>query len=184
VPVLEGKLNCRLQDVIPEYGLCMHRPSTLWPPPADDLTSRVHSGLRNRIRNAVHRDSSGNLQSNGNVPTEALRKSRSLSTLRFMRSNTKEENVTKNLPKDGENVHVGSTAHWPTAMNESPNEPIRLTSKSGKLLTIDEQVQLYCPNNLVQHPLVSPALSYLGGLPPLLFVISDKEVLRDEGIYT
>ncbi len=32
--------------------------------------------------------------------------------------------------------------------------------------------------------LVSPALSYLGGLPPLLFIVSDKEVLRDEILYT
>jgi hypothetical protein len=34
------------------------------------------------------------------------------------------------------------------------------------------------------HPLVSPALSYLGGLPPLMFIAGDKEVLRDEVIYT
>ncbi|EIN06782.1 alpha/beta-hydrolase [Punctularia strigosozonata HHB-11173 SS5] len=173
-------------DVISEYGLCMHRPSTLWPPPPDDVTVRVHSSLRSRIRNAVHRDSSGNIHSNGNgtTLTQPLRQSRSLSALRFKRSNEKDDNVTKNLPKDGETVQVGSTAHWPTGPDETPNQPVTLKSKSGKLLTIDQQVQLYCTNSLVQHPLVSPALSYLGGLPPLLFVISDKEVLRDEGIYT
>lgn len=33
------------------------------------------------------------------------------------------------------------------------------------------------------HPLVSPALGYLGGLPPLFFIASDKEVLRDEIIF-
>jgi acetyl esterase/lipase len=33
------------------------------------------------------------------------------------------------------------------------------------------------------HPLVSPALGYLGGLPPLFVVASDKEVLRDEIIF-
>ncbi|EEB87870.1 hypothetical protein MPER_14599, partial [Moniliophthora perniciosa FA553] len=41
------------------------------------------------------------------------------------------------------------------------------------------QPTICCP-----HPLVSPALSYLGGLPPLFFIASDKEVLRDEIIYT
>jgi hypothetical protein len=29
----------------------------------------------------------------------------------------------------------------------------------------------------------SPALGYLGGLAPLLFIASDKEVLRDEILY-
>lgn len=49
--------------------------------------------------------------------------------------------------------------------------------------TIDSQIQLYCPNNLLTHPLVSPVMGYLGGLPPLLVIASDKEVLRDEIVY-
>lgn len=32
-------------------------------------------------------------------------------------------------------------------------------------------------------PLVSPAMGYLGGLPPLLIIASDAEVLRDEIVY-
>lgn len=32
-------------------------------------------------------------------------------------------------------------------------------------------------------PLVSPVLGYLGGLPPLLVIASDAEVLRDEIVY-
>jgi acetyl esterase/lipase len=46
------------------------------------------------------------------------------------------------------------------------------------------QFQFYVENRLLRHPLVSPALSYLGGLPPLFFVAGDGEVLRDEIIYT
>ena len=42
---------------------------------------------------------------------------------------------------------------------------------------------MYAPNNLLVPPLVSPALSYLGGLPPILVIVSDGEVLRDEIIY-
>jgi acetyl esterase/lipase len=38
-------------------------------------------------------------------------------------------------------------------------------------------------NHQLTHPLVSPALGYLGGLPPLFVLASDKEVLRDEIIY-
>jgi len=48
---------------------------------------------------------------------------------------------------------------------------------------VEQQVQLYAPNGLLKHPLVSPALSYLGGLPPLFFIAGDREVLRDEIIY-
>ena len=46
------------------------------------------------------------------------------------------------------------------------------------------QLQLYAHNAALCHPLVSPALAHLGGLPPLLFIASDREVLRDEIIYT
>ena len=42
---------------------------------------------------------------------------------------------------------------------------------------------MYAPNYLLDPPLVSPVVSYLGGLPPLLVIASDKEVLRDEIIY-
>jgi acetyl esterase/lipase len=46
------------------------------------------------------------------------------------------------------------------------------------------QFQFYVENRLLRHPLVSPALSCPGGLPPLFFVAGDGEVLRDEIIYT
>ena len=53
----------------------------------------------------------------------------------------------------------------------------------GKAVTVDKQLQFYTPNNLILHPLVSPALGYLGGLPPLFIMAGDKEVLRDEIIF-
>ena len=46
------------------------------------------------------------------------------------------------------------------------------------------QFQFYAENRLLRHPLVSPALGYLGGLPPLFFIAGDGEVLRDEIVYT
>ena len=51
-------------------------------------------------------------------------------------------------------------------------------------MEIPHQIQLYTTNDLLIHPLVSPAFAYLGGLPPLLVVASDREVLRDEIVYT
>ena len=46
------------------------------------------------------------------------------------------------------------------------------------------QFQFYAENRLLRHPLVSPALGYLGGLPPLFFIAGNGEVLRDEIVYT
>ncbi|KAG8984643.1 hypothetical protein FRB90_005185, partial [Tulasnella sp. 427] len=54
----------------------------------------------------------------------------------------------------------------------------------GKAVTIRSQIQFYAMNEQLTHPLVSPAMAYLGGLPPCLFLASDKELLRDEIIYT
>jgi acetyl esterase/lipase len=46
------------------------------------------------------------------------------------------------------------------------------------------QFQFYAENRLLRYPLVSPALGYLGGLPPLFFMAGNGEVLRDEIVYT
>ena len=36
-------------------------------------------------------------------------------------------------------------------------------------MEIRYQIQFYTTNDLLIHPIVSPALAYLGGLPPLFF---------------
>jgi acetyl esterase/lipase len=59
-----------------------------------------------------------------------------------------------------------------------------MKTETGEVLAIDNQVQFYAPNNVLGHPWISPVGGYLGGLPPLFFIASDKEVLRDEIIYT
>jgi acetyl esterase/lipase len=110
--------------------------------------------------------------------------------------------TTKGVPppplpdhKQGQPVDVGTTAPFPTATASAPQETpnleleahrqtVRLTATNGEELVIQDQIQLYAQNDQLTHPLVSSAMSYLGGLPPLLFIISDKEVLRDEGVYT
>ncbi|KAI9441920.1 alpha beta-hydrolase [Lactarius indigo] len=61
---------------------------------------------------------------------------------------------------------------------------VRVAGEDGALLEIPQQIQLYTTNDLLIHPLVSPALAYLGGLPPLFVIASDREVLRDEIIFT
>ena len=67
--------------------------------------------------------------------------------------------------------------------DHSISQKIVITSESGENIEINEQLHFYAQNSLLSHPLISPVNSYLGGLPPLLFIAGDKEVLRDEIIY-
>lgn len=62
-------------------------------------------------------------------------------------------------------------------------EKVLIQTASGEVIEVNQQLHFYTRNSLLGHPLVSPAMSYLGGLPPLLIIAGDKEVLRDEIIY-
>ena len=77
-----------------------------------------------------------------------------------------------------------STTSPPLPKVRDANQSFVLRAENGEVIEVAQQVQLYAPNGLLKHPLVSPVLSYLGGLPPLFFIAGDKEVLRDEIIYT
>ena len=79
-------------------------------------------------------------------------------------------------------VGVASNASLPVFLDA--DQSVSLQTATGETIEVTQQIQLYAPNGLLKHPLVSPALSYLGGLPPLLFIAGDREVLRDEIIYT
>jgi acetyl esterase/lipase len=81
-------------------------------------------------------------------------------------------------------MNVGSTASQPLPGVPDADQSVLLKTAEGKVVEVAQQIQLYAPNGLLRHPLVSPALSYLGGLPPLLFIAGEREVLRDEIIYT
>ncbi|KAL7276603.1 hypothetical protein RUND412_000407 [Rhizina undulata] len=73
----------------------------------------------------------------------------------------------------------------PSTANHSSANPKNLqVTVDGKLITIRDQIQMYTPNAILSHPLVSPVTqSTLGGLPPLLIITGGGEVLRDEQIY-
>lgn len=147
-------------DIIAESGLSFHKPSPLWPPPSPEISNRVHASLRHRIRQTFKMRDSQPFE-----PTATVISERQVS------------GVTD------ASVEVESTMAAPPVEATDPQN-IFLTTASGEKLEIDHQVHLYTQNSLITHPLVSPSLSYLGGLPPLLFIVGDKEVLRDEIIYT
>ncbi|KAJ7782646.1 hypothetical protein B0H16DRAFT_1493861 [Mycena metata] len=143
-------------DVIPEYGLSFQKPSSLWPPPSDDMSRKVHASLRTWIRNTL---------AVPDAPVSKIPQTPALEVPETSASSTATD--------------VGATTPVP-----HDTEIITLTAKSGEELRIDKQIHLYTKNSLIVHPLISGAGSYLGGLPPLLIIASDKEVLRDEIIYT
>lgn len=147
------------QDIIPESGLSFHKPSMLWPPPPEEISTRVNASIRFRIRQAFRPDEAPHHDSTSTY--------------------------------DGRNSF--SDAHAPV----DPSTPIvEVTARvdpervvvhdvvSGETIEVREQLHFYATNSLLAHPLVSPVMAYLGGLPPLFFIAGDKEVLRDEIIYT
>jgi acetyl esterase/lipase len=85
-------------------------------------------------------------------------------------------------PPDNDNRN--RVAEIPIIRPEDRETVVRVTNEDGTPVEIRNQIQLYTTNDLLIHPLVSPALAYLGGLPPLFFIASDREVLRDEIVYT
>lgn len=155
-------LMLSFQDVIPTLGLSFHKPSVLWPPPSHEISTSVHASIRHRIRQTFKGPSSGrNSSSRPRTPEVPIR-----------------------IPSHTSAISVDVGGITPVPSREGPDaQTIRLTTASGENLEIEQQLHFYTQNNLISHPLVSPALSYLGGLPPLFFIASDKEVLRDEIIY-
>ncbi|TDL16124.1 alpha/beta-hydrolase [Rickenella mellea] len=186
-------------DVIPPYGLSLHKPSGLWPPPSEEMTHHVRETLRSRISKIAgrygvgHGDDTSSVSDSENGKPEGI-KPRSSSSFLRARRNSKASTSTAAVAADvlSEAPHLsnvgnaipealGTTAPLPSA--DSKDQTIQFTTASGETIVIKQQIQLYTTNNLLVHPLVSPALSYLGGLPPLFIIASEKEVLRDEGIY-
>ncbi|TFY61715.1 hypothetical protein EVJ58_g4334 [Rhodofomes roseus] len=157
------------------YGLSFHRPSILWPPPPNELTAEVQNSIRTRVREVVHLGHSA-------VPVMSTPSSPSSpSPSDAPPARPSHEFRTSS----GETIHLGSTADLPrpppsTAVRE---QTITLQTEKGEVLKIDQQVQLYGPNYLLRHPLVSAVTGYLGGLPPLFIIASEKEVIRDEIVY-
>ncbi|KAF9243236.1 Alpha/Beta hydrolase protein [Melanogaster broomeanus] len=159
-------------DILPLHGLSLQRPSALWPPPSKEMMHKVHTGLRQRIRQMVHLDIKGDKACGMHLTQDTLAGSN------LSPSGNDGTPRSSDMPID-----VGATVSLPSA-DETEDQTIYLMTKSGEQITLDSQIHLYTQNTLVAHPLVSPALTYLGGLPPLFFMASDKEVLRDEIIYS
>ena len=146
----------------------MHKPSILWPPPTDLESDAVRQTLRSRLRRV----------------TEDQGRIKSLFGSRGRTQLPRDESITsENIADAGRKMAFGASTSAPIVI-EGQDQRIVLEVDGGKTLHVDSQIQLYAPNNLLSHPLISHCGAYLGGLPPLFFIAGDQEVLRDEIIYT
>ncbi|KAI0301668.1 hypothetical protein B0F90DRAFT_287335 [Multifurca ochricompacta] len=146
-------------DIVPATGLAIYKPSPVWPPPPDDVRFKVHDLLRgNTVRKTAVVGSKP--PSDADAPASAA-----------------------DQPDIQPRFALIPESTVPSAVVET-DETVRVNGEDGKPLEITRQIQLYTTNGLLKHPMVSPALAYLGGLPPLFVIASDREVLRDEIIYT
>jgi acetyl esterase/lipase len=148
----------------------MHKPSILWPPPGVDHSHQIRQGIRHRLRNIAGLNDQGRfksfLGSKGRTPLP------------------NDGPVAANHVVDtGKQMDLGATTSAPSVIG-GQDQGIALGLEDGKTLNVDTQVQFYATNDLLYHPLISHCRAYLGGLPPLFFIAGDKEVLRDEIIYT
>ena len=141
----------------------MHKPSILWPPPTDGESDTVRQSIRSRLRRVAGLDDQSRLKT-------------------FLGSRSRAPHA-----RDGsiisEQVDLGASTSAPNVIGGQCQQ-IVLEAADGEILHVDSQIQLYAPNNLIPHPLISHCGAYLGGLPPLFFIAGDQEVLRDEIIYT
>ena len=180
-------------DLLPTTGLSIHKPSGLWPPPSEEMTQNMRQSLAKKIlrftRIGYDRNPSEEsvaITSRGDFKTPTLKATGSTakSATVGQASTSRLKVPSGNQPASIE-YGLSPSVIAPTLAGMSHSEPSTGISLAidGELVTVRSQVQLYCSNHLLIHPLISTVTSYLGGLPPLFIMASDKEVLRDEIVY-
>ncbi|CAE7140127.1 unnamed protein product [Rhizoctonia solani] len=217
-------------DIIPPYGLSLHKPSTLWPPPSDELTAQLRGRMTKRLHQVVKQGKSrlglGNdseldlaklVAESSRQADETTRAHHPHRWWRRREHPAKEKETARGDSVVDPVPGATMTPVWDkpelpdmtTEPEEIPLPPSPTASQAplprpkdlkrqatvdpskgpieieinGEMKTVKSQIQFYAQNHQLTHPLVSPALGYLGGLPPLFVLASDKEVLRDEIIY-
>ncbi|CAK7201447.1 hypothetical protein SEUCBS139899_004151 [Sporothrix eucalyptigena] len=130
------------------------RTSMAWPPPSAAVLDEMHK-MNKKARADYH----------------AIKK----------HSGNGDGEITPPAPLSAEE----EAAEEEAAVNMFAANNLRLVADDGtQEIIVNEQIQLYTTNNMLEHPLVSPALQpTLGGLPPLLVIVGGGELLRDEQMF-
>jgi acetyl esterase/lipase len=172
----DGKL-----DYIPSNGF-IHKPSMGWPPPTLEAVEEntMPSGVAAAIPIPDEPESNGAIDPAGTEEPvdekEAKNAEQGFSVEPISDTPLEEKAGSKLVPeimyRDNMTGRIEHSTHLPSVEID------------GEIVQIRDQIQMYAPNHLLTHPLVSPALQpSLGGLPPLLIQAGGGELLRDEQIY-
>ncbi|KAL5417239.1 hypothetical protein PMIN04_007822 [Paraphaeosphaeria minitans] len=170
-------------DYIPPHGF-VHKPSASWPPPnADDLLA--YEGNK-PIGKTPNPDTATTRE--GKREEKSAQKEEKHDRVRGFSLTYAEKGDLGTLSnaKVSDESDGAGTEIWISHDGKYSIGPKSMLSLQlgGKLIEIKDQIQLYAPNHMLTHPLVSPALQpSLGGLPPLLIQVGGGELLRDEQIY-
>jgi acetyl esterase/lipase len=145
-------------DYIPPNGF-RYKPSAAWPPPNVDEIRAIKNAKQKSPESAVEEA----------MPKEDTRA---------------QETAVKGytVEKDGSD----RTEPTPAALQHSEEDETKVIEIpiDGHTVVVKDQIQMYAPNHLISHPLVSPVLQpSLGGLPPLQILVGGGERLRDEQFY-
>lgn len=153
-------------DYIPPHGF-HQRPSPSWPPPnAEDMLAMEAAVVESR-------DPQRHVSFSQGIEDDAVQ---------GFRVHHNPDPKTRNATSATDtSTNAGSVPLANTVPGRGCDLSIMI---NGKLVEIKDQFQMYTTNQLVSHPLVSPALQpSLGGLPPLLILVGGGELLQDEQVY-
>lgn len=163
-------------DYIPAHGF-VHKPSISWPPPnADDLLALEGDPQDTTLAKKV---SSQSLSATPSKEDKQAEKEEHTDRVRGF-SISKEENPLLKPTTSAPDVFVSSDGKY----SIGPKSMLSVQLDDGNRIEIKDQIQMYAPNHMLTHPLVSPVLQpSLGGLPPLLIQTGGGELLHDEQVY-
>ena len=142
-------------DYIPPHGF-HQKPSVSWPPPTSEEAEALLKSTAFSDREQAFIEKTGKLAQKLGKPEAVQRR----------------DDVELEKPEMKTVNPVLGTTHRPSVQIH------------GNVVILEEQFLMYTTNDMITHPLVSPALQpSLGGLPPLLILTGGGEMLRDEQIY-
>ncbi|KAH7381354.1 hypothetical protein DE146DRAFT_670368 [Phaeosphaeria sp. MPI-PUGE-AT-0046c] len=166
-------------DYIPAHGF-VHKPSMSWPPPnADDL---LEYDRARAVPNKGKKSPRVSASKDKKEDREAQKEAKQDRVRGFSVQSTNQPDLKDILGAAAQDDDIWISPDGKYSVGPKSMMSVQLDNEMR--IEIKDQIQMYAPNHLLTHPLVSPALQpSLGGLPPLLIQTGGGELLRDEQIY-
>lgn len=160
-------------DYIPEHGF-LQRPSRSWPPPNSDDLAYMYQNTNQKNPGKI----------GSGVQTDGIGKVNGYDQQTAVQGFTVREENTAGANHTYPGLHNGINRVGTADVGTAHADNIIVPMADNTIVEIKDQIQMYAPNQMLSHPLVSPVLQpTLGGLPPLLILTGGGELLRDEQVY-